>query len=198
MRRFALLILIALAASPAAAQFPGTPLVITMRVDGSVLRPGHSYYVAFSTDPSLLAGPRPDSTGWTHYLLLRDGRFYFGTVPQNRIGPFGFEQARSPVPYVFGQILDGGRGVQFTVNSGDLQAPSGPPVTIVKVNFVTLGADARVQSDALGPGNSDPVGYVSFDVRRDVFVPVTDPRGDETPRNPDLDVVGGEIRIGLP
>ncbi len=196
MRRWLLVAaLLGVVAAPARAQI-GATLVITLRVDGTVLRPGASYYVAFGTDPSLLGGPRPDGTGWTHYVLFRDGRFWFGTIPQATVGPIVFEQERPPVPIGTGQVLADGTGIRVSVNSADVGAAGTPPGGVVKVNLVTVDRDALVQSDALGMGRSDPLGFVAFDLRRDVFVPMSDPRGDATPPLADLDIVGGEIRIG--
>ena len=47
-----------------------------------------------------------------------------------------------------------------------------------------------------GPGATDRFGFVTVDLRRDLFVTVRDPRGDCP--DPNFDILGGEIRIVTP
>jgi hypothetical protein len=183
----------ALPARPLAAQ-AGPQLVITMTLAGPLQPAGGAYYLAFTVSDSLLQGPQPDSTNWTHYVVFRDGRFFFGVVPAQALQPFGFAVVRPPAPFLFGQVLPDGQGLRVSVPLADLRV--GPAVpTRVMVNFVTVDGASR-PLDALGPGANDRFGFVTVDLRRDLVIPVRDPRGDAP--QPAFDIVGGEIRVATP
>jgi len=65
----------------------------------------------------------------------------------------------------------------------------------VLINFVTVD-DSNRTLDALGPGASDRLGFVTVELRRDLFMTVRDPQGDAS--DPNFDITGGEIRIATP
>ncbi|MDR7482947.1 MAG: hypothetical protein QN183_14135 [Armatimonadota bacterium] len=188
-----LIALAPLALRPVAAQ-SGPQLVITMALAGPVQTTGGAYYIAFTVSDSLLQGPQPDSTNWTHYVVFRDGRFFFGVVPPQTVQPFGFVVIRPPAPFLFGQVLPDGQSLRVSVPLADLRVSPTPP-TRVMVNFVTVDGANR-PLDALGPGAGDRFGFVTVDLRRDLFVPVRDPRGDAPQAA--FDITGGEIRVATP
>lgn len=179
---------------PAAAQ-SGPQLTITVRLAGTVQDRGGAYYVAFTVSDSLLAGPQPDSTNWTHYVVYRNGRFFFGTVPAITVPqPFGFVAIRPPAPFIYGQVLPDRQALRITVALADLgigRASSGR----LKVNFVTVDEQNR-GLDALGPGANDRLGFVLMETRRELFKTVRDPRGDCP--DPNFDLLGGELQITTP
>ncbi len=172
----------------------GQQLVITMTVAGRVQDRGGAYYIAFAVTNSLLAGPQPDSTNWTHYIVYRDGRFFFGVVPPTTVRPFGFAAIRPPAPFLSGQVLPDGRGLQVSIPIADLRTGPALP-TRVLINFVTVD-EANRPLDALGQGASDQFGFVTVDLRRDSFVTVRAPRGNYP--DPNFDITGGDIRITTP
>lgn len=178
---------------PAAAQ-AGTQLAITVQFAAPVRPTGGVYYIAFTVDETLLRGPQPDSTDWTHYVLLRGGRFFFGRVPQAPYRPFGFEAIRPPEPFLFGEVLPDGRTIRARVPIASLQTGTAPPRR-VKVNVVTVDGRQR-PLDALGPGARDAFGFVTVEVPRDLFTTLVDPTGDAP--TPAFDIVGGEVRIATP
>ncbi|MBI3998866.1 MAG: hypothetical protein HY355_07510 [Armatimonadetes bacterium] len=196
MRWFGMLVVAALiaAATPPAGGQSGQQLVITMTVAGTIQDRGGTYYIAFTVSDSLLAGPQPDSTYWTHYVAYREGRFFFGVVPPTTVQPFGFVAIRPPAPFLFGTVFPDRRGLRVSVPVADLRIGPALP-TRVMVNFVTVDESNR-PIDALGPGASDRLGFVTIDLRRDQFLPVRDPVGDA--RDPNFDVTGGEIQITTP
>lgn len=200
MRRFpvlwAVVLVAALAAAPAlpAGAQTGQQIAITMTIAGSLQYRGGAYYIAFGVSDSLLLGPQPDSTNWTHYAVYRDGRFFFGTVPQITAPSFGFTVIRPPVPFLNGTVLPDGRTLQVVVSLADLRVGPVLPARVM-VNFVTVD-EANRPLDALGPGATDRFGFVTVDLRRDLFVTVRDPRGDCT--DPNFDILGGEIRLVTP
>jgi hypothetical protein len=155
---------------------------------------GGAYYIAFTVSDSLLQGPQPDSTNWTHYVVFRDGRFFFGVVPAQAVQPFGFTVMRPPAPFLFGQVLPDGHSLRVGVPLADLRVGAALP-TRVMVNFVTVDGSHR-PLDALGPGAGDRFGFVTVDLRRDLVTPVRDPRGDAP--LPAFDITGGEIRVATP
>src|SRR5437899_9810132 len=121
MRTVAIALLVALVlVGPAHAQV-GTQLVVTMNLAGPVKLTGGSYYIAFTVDDTILSGPQGDSSNWTHYVLYRGGRFFFGRVPATPVRPFGFEAIRPPEPYTFGQVAPGGRSLRVRVALSALQ-----------------------------------------------------------------------------
>jgi len=185
--------LVALLAAPLGAQ-SGPQIVITMSVAGTIQDRGGAYYIAFTVSNSLLAGPQPDSTYWTHYVVYRDGRFFFGTVPPVTAQPFGFTAIRPPAPFLFGQVLPDRRSLRVRVPLTSLQmGPSLP--TRLMVNFVTVD-DANRPLDALGGGVSDRFGFVTLDLRRDLFVTIRPPRGNRPDSN--FALQGGEIQVMMP
>ncbi|MDR7465325.1 MAG: hypothetical protein QN209_11655, partial [Armatimonadota bacterium] len=161
---------------------------------GPIRPSGGSYYIPFTVDESILRGPQPDSTNWTHYVLLRGGRFFFGRVPSVPYRPFGFEAIRPPEPFFFGELLPDGRTIRARVPLGSLQTDTVPP-SRVKVNVVTVD-DNQHPLDALGPGARDIFGFVTLEVPRDTFVTFTDPVGDAP--LPSFDIVSGDIRLAVP
>ncbi|MDR7559608.1 MAG: hypothetical protein QN141_14095 [Armatimonadota bacterium] len=183
----------ALMSGPAAGQ-AGPQLIITVQFAAPVRPAGGAYYIAFTVDETLLRGPQPDSTYWTHYVALRGGRFFFGRVPETPYRPFTFEAIRPPAPFLFAEVLPDGRAVRARVPLSSLQTGPTPP-TRVKVNVVTV--DEQYQPlDALGPGARDPFGFVTVDLRRDLFTALADPTGDAPV--PSFDITGGDIRTGTP
>jgi len=187
--------LLALLASPTVGDAQtGLQLVVTVAFSGPIRPAGGAYYIAFTVDESILRGPQPDSTNWTHYVLLRGGRFFFGRVPAVPYRPFGFEAIRPPEPFFFGEVLPDGRTIRARVPLASLQTDTLPPGR-VKVNVVTV--DDNLQPlDALGPGARDIFGFVTVEVPRDTFVTFNDPVGD-TPQ-PSFDIVSGDIRLTVP
>src|SRR2546421_10801194 len=112
----------------------GTQLIVTMNLAGPVKLTGGSYYIAFTVDDSILTGPQSDSSNWTHYVLYRQGRFFFGRVPPAPFRPFGFEAIRPPTPYLYGDVSPDRRSLQFRVALTALQ--TGPTLPLkIKGNF---------------------------------------------------------------
>src|SRR5437899_3986348 len=131
----------------------GTQLIVTMNLAGPVKLTGGSYYIAFTIDDSILTGPQSDSSNWTHYVLYRQGRFFFGRVPPAPFRPFGFEAIRPPTPYPYGEVSPDRRSLRVRVALADLQ--TGPTLSLkIKVNFVTVDENLR-PIDALGSGATD-------------------------------------------
>src|SRR5437667_1310905 len=180
-------------AAPARAQV-GTQLVVTMNLAGPVKLTGGSYYIAFTIDDSILAGPQSDSSNWTHYVLYRQGRFFFGRVPPAPFRPFGFEAIRPPAPYSYGEVSPDRKSLQVRVALADLQTGPTPPLKI-KVNFVTVDDNLHA-IDALGAGATDRFGFVTLDLRRDTFLMITDPTGDAPDQS--FDIIGGTLQVTTP
>ena len=180
-------------AAPARAQV-GTQLVVTMNLAGPVKLTGGSYYIAFTIDDSILAGPQSDSSNWTHYVLYRQGRFFFGRVPPAPFRPFGFEAIRPPAPYSYGEVSPDRKSLQVRVALTDLQ--TGPTLPLkIKVNFVTVDENLR-PIDALGSGATDKFGFVTLDLRKDTFLTITDPAADAS--DPSFNITGGSIQLTTP
>jgi len=180
-------------AAPARAQV-GTQLVVTMNLAGPVKLTGGSYYIAFTIDDSILAGPQSDSSNWTHYVLYRQGRFFFGRVPPAPFRPFGFEAIRPPAPYSYGEVSPDRKSLQVRVALTDLQ--TGPTLPLkIKVNFVTVDDQLR-PLDALGQGATDKFGFVTLDLRRETFLTLSDPAGDTS--DAAFDITGGTLQVTAP
>src|SRR5438128_7585956 len=180
-------------AAPARAQV-GTQLVVTRNLAGQVKLTGGSYYIAFTIDDSILNGPQSDSSNWTHYVLYRQGRFFFGRVPPAPFRPFGFEAIRPPTPYPYGEVSPDRRSLRVRVALADLQ--TGPTLPLkIKVNFVTVDENLH-PIDALGSGATDKFGFVTLDLRKDTFLTITDPTGDAT--DPSFDITGGSLQVTAP
>ena len=172
----------------------GTQLIVTMNLAGPVKLTGGSYYIAFTVDDSILTGPQSDSSNWTHYVVYRQGRFFFGRVPPAPFRPFGFEAIRPPGPYPYGEVSPDRKSLQVRVALTDLQ--TGPTLPLkIKVNFVTVDENLHA-IDALGAGAVDRFGFVTFDLRKDTFLTVTDPTGDAT--DPSFDITGGSVQLTTP
>lgn len=189
----ALAIVLAAGPSPTRAQV-GPQLLITVNLAGPVKEDGGEYFIAFNADNTILLGPRSDSSYWTHYVLYRERRFYFGEVPTTPSRPFDFLTIRPPQPYLLGQVLPDRRSLRVSVGLADLGVRVGAPAR-VKVNFLTVDESLK-PLDALGRGPGDPFGFVTMDLRKDTFVIVT-----HVPQNcpdPALCIVGGDIRIASP
>ncbi len=188
--------IVALAASgapPGVLAQAGPQLVITVNFADRIRPAGGAYYIAFNVDDSILLGPQPDSTNWQHYVVLRGGRFFFGTVPPAPYRPFGFETIRPPEPYAYGQILPDGRTMRVQVALSALQAT--PSLRQVKINIVTVD-DLLRPIDALGRGSDDRFGFVTLNLLRDTYVTFTDPVRDA--REPAFDITGGDIQVTTP
>src|SRR3989454_5428141 len=172
----------------------GTQLIVTMNLAGPVKLTGGSYYIAFTVDDSILTGPQSDSSNWTHYVLYRQGRFFFGRVPPAPFRPFAFEAIRPPTPYPYGEVSPDRKSLQVRVALADLQTGPTPPLKI-KVNFVTVDDNLHA-IDALGAGATDRFGFVTLDLRKQTYLTVTDPTGDAA--DPSFDVTGGDIQSTVP
>ncbi|MDR7419831.1 MAG: hypothetical protein QN178_13090 [Armatimonadota bacterium] len=181
-------------ATPLRAQ-SGPQAVITFSVVGTIQDRGGVYYIAFAVGDSLLAGPQPDSSNWTHYVVYRGGRFFFGTVPPSSTQPFSFVSVRPPAPFVYGQVLPDRKALRVSVPLSMLQVGPAPPRRFM-VNFVTTD-EANRPLDALGMGASDRLGFVTVTVGQDVYVPVRAPRGGTRP-DPNFAIAGGEIQLTTP
>ena len=194
MRTVAIAALVALVlVGPASAQV-GTQLIVTMNLAGPVKLTGGSYYIAFTVDDSILTGPQSDSSNWTHYVLYRQGRFFFGRVPPAPFRPFGFEAIRPPTPYPYGEVSPDRKSLQVRVALTDLQ--TGPTLPLkIKVNFVTVDENLH-PIDALGAGAGDRFGFVTLDLRKDTFLTLIDPTGDAS--DPSFDITGGSIQLTTP
>src|SRR5438128_234240 len=180
-------------AAPARAQV-GTQLVVTMNLAGPVKLTGGSYYIAFTVDDSILTGPQSDSSNWTHYVLYRQGRFFFGRVPPAPFRPFGFEAIRAPTPYPYGEVSPDRKSLQVRVALTDLQ--TGPTLPLkIKVNFVTVDDQLR-PLDALGSAAGDRFGFVTLDLRKDTFLTLIDPTGDAPDQS--FDIIGGTLQVTAP
>src|SRR5436309_7880073 len=172
----------------------GTQLIVTMNLAGPVKLTGGSYYIAFTVDGSVLTGPQSDSSNWTHYVLYRQGRFFFGRVPPAPFRPFGFEAIRPPTPYLYGEVSPDRRSLQIRVALTDLQ--TGPTLPLkIKVNFVTVDENLH-PIDALGAGAGDRFGFVTLDLRKDTFLTLIDHTGDDS--DPTFDITGGSIQLTTP
>ena len=194
MRTVAIALLVALVlVGPAHAQV-GTQLVVTMNLAGPVKLTGGSYYIAFTVDDSILTGPQSDSSNWTHYVLYRQGRFFFGRVPPAPFRPFGFEAIRPPAPYSYGEVSPDRKSLRVRVALAELQSGSTPPLKI-KVNLVTVDENLH-PIDALGSGAGDRFSFVTFDLRKDTFLTITDPTGDAP--DPAFDITGGSLQVTAP
>lgn len=172
----------------------GPQLLITMNLAGSVKPDGGEYFIAFTVDNTILLGPRSDSNYWTHYVLYRGGRFFFGRVPLRPYRPFDFLTIRPPQPYLFGQALPDGRSFQVSVALSDLGVTLGS-ATRIKVNFVTVDQYLK-PLDALGRGSGDPFGFITIDLSRDTYVTITH-QAQNCP-DPGFCITGGGIRVTTP
>jgi hypothetical protein len=115
-------------------------------------------------------------------------------VPSTPFRPFEFVAIRPPQPFLYGQVLNGGRTLRVRLALTDLlTTPTAP--TRVKINFVTVD-DQLKPLDALGQGTGDRVAFVTLDLRRDTYVPVSDRTGDAA--DPAFDITGGDIQVGIP
>ncbi|MDR7521535.1 MAG: hypothetical protein QN168_03630 [Armatimonadota bacterium] len=179
---------------PARAQ-SGPQVVITMAVVGTIQDRGGAYYIAFTVGESLLAGPQPDSTNWTHYIVYREGRFFFGIVPPTSLQPFGFTAIRPPAPFPFGQVLPDRRALRVNLPLTDLATGTALPTRFM-LNFVTTDELNR-PLDALGQGPGDRFGFVTVTVGRDVYLRIPPPMGRPRP-DPNFALAGGELRLTTP
>ncbi len=126
-------------------------------------------------------------------MLYRGGRFFFGQVPASPFRPFEFVAVRPPQPLLYAQALAGGRTLRARVALADLTTAA-PPARL-KINFVTVDDQLR-PLDALGQGTGDRFAFVTFDLRRDTYLPVLDRTGDAP--DPAFDITGGEIQVTTP
>ncbi len=193
-KTFIILLAVVIGGSRSVEAQVGPQLIITVNFADRVRPAGGSYYIAFTIDDTILLGPQSDSSFWTHYVLFRGGRFFFGRVPSTPFRPFGFEAIRPPEPYLFGQVLPDGRTIRVRVPLSALQVGIALP-TQVKVNFVTVDELLR-PVDALGQGAADRFAFVTLDLRKDTYVAITDPVRDAP--DPAFDITGGDIQVTTP
>ncbi len=197
MRRAAVGVLAVLAVlTPAYAQV-GTQLIVTMSLAAPVKLTGGSYYFAFTVDDTILTGPLSDSTNWTHYVVYRQGRFFFGRVPPvppAAFRPFGFEVIKPPEPYPYGDVSPDRSQLRVRIALSDLQTGPSLPLQI-KVNLVTVD-DLLRPLDALGRGATDRFGFVTLDLRRETYVTITHPAGGAP--DPSFSITGGSIQVTTP
>ena len=194
MRIVVVVLIVVLAAGGLANAQAGRQLIVTMQLAAPVKASGGAYYIAFTVDDAILTGPESDSTNWTHYILHRGGRFFFGRVPAAPFRPFEFVAVRPPQAFLFGHVLAGGKTLRVRVALSELQTTAAPPAR-VKINFVTVDDQLR-PLDALGQGTGDRFAFVTVDLRRDTYVPVSDRAGDAS--DPAFDITGGDIQVGTP
>jgi hypothetical protein len=188
----AVLVTLAALSVPVGAQ-SGRQITVTVQLAAPAKAVGGAYFVAFTVNDAILTGPEADSTNWTHYVLYRGGRFFFGQVPASPFRPFEFVAVRPPQPLYSGQVLGAGRTLRARVALTDLTA--GPPPARLKINVVTVDEQLR-PLDALGQGTGDRFAFVTIDLRRDTFVPILDRTGDAA--DPAFDVTGGDVQISTP
>ncbi len=172
----------------------GTQLAITMNLAGPAKIAGGAYFIALTINDTILRGPQADSSNWTHYILYRQGRFFFGLVPAAPFRPFEFVTIRPPQPLLSGQLLPDGRSLYVRVPLADLRVGPALP-TQIKVNFVTVDEVLR-PLDALGQGPTDRFGFVTLDLRKDTYLAVT-----HIARNcpdPAFCITGGNIQLTTP
>jgi len=177
---------------PARAQV-GPQMLITMNLAGPADTAGSAYFIAFTVSDSLLLGPQSDSTNWTHYVLYREGRFFFGMVPAAPFRPFQFLTIRPPQPFLYGTVARGGRMLTARVALSDLGLSLGSSARI-KMNFVTTDSYLK-PVDALGRGPGDQFGFVTIDLRRDRFLTI--PHAGRC-SDPGLCIAGGLVQITTP
>ncbi len=172
----------------------GPQLVITMTLAGPVKMTGGAYFVGLTVNDSILLGPQADSTYWTHYVVYREGRFFFGVVPSAPFRPFEFLTVRPPQPLLFGQVLPDGRSLRIRLALADLRV--GPTLpTRIKVNFVTVDEFLR-PLDALGKGPTDQFGFVTLDLRKDTYLALT--HTVQKCPDPAFCIAGGDIQLATP
>jgi hypothetical protein len=188
----AILVVFAALGAPAWGQ-TGRQVTVTVQLAAPAKLVGGAYFIAFTVNDAVLTGPESDSTNWTHYVLYRGGRFFFGQVPASPFRPFEFVAVRPPQPLLYGQALGGGRMLRARVALTDLT--TGPPPARLKINFVTVDEQLR-PLDALGSGTGDRFAFATIDLRRDTYVPVLDRTGDAA--DPAFDITGGEIQVTTP
>lgn len=173
----------------------GPQVIIGLSVMGTIQDRGGAYYIAFTVGDALLAGPQPDSTNWTHYVVYREGRFFFGTVPPAAAQPFSFVVVRPPAPFIYGQVLPDRKALRVSVPLTFLQVGPALPRRFM-VNFVTTD-EANRPLDALGMGADDRLGFVTVTVGQDVYVPIRVVRiGSRL--DPNFTIAGGEIQMTTP
>ncbi len=197
MRKAAVSMLAVLAVlTPAYAQI-GTQLIVTMSLAAPVKLTGGSYYFAFTINDAILTGPLGDSSNWTHYVVYRQGRFFFGQVPlvpPSTTRPFGFEAIRPPQPYAYGEVSPDRLQLKVRIALSDLQ--TGPsPLLKIKLNLATVDDQLR-PLDALGRGANDKFGFVTFDLHKQTFVTMTHPVGG--PIDQSFAISGGSIQVTTP
>lgn len=186
-------IVLAVALGSAVAQ-PVHVLVVTLSVAGTIQQgpDAGNYYIAFSTLPGMLRGPEPDGTGWTHYVLFQRGRFFF--APVRAIGPPPFRVTLPPQPYTRAWVMPDQKTLRVELPLNLLAAPRGGAVRQIKINAVTTDPTNRPY-DALGRGPDDPLGWVTFDLTRDLFRRWEQPQG----RAPaDYDIVELTVTVQVP
>ncbi len=151
------------------------------------------YYVAFSTLPGLLSGPAPSGENWTHYALYYRGRFFFAARRTVDLPPALFRTTLPPEPCNCGNVGPDRRSLLVEVPLRRL-VETGPLRGPIKVNAVTTDRWNR-PLDAMGRGPQDPVGFVTFDLARDLVVRREAPAGNAPPS---YDIVGLEVTLRVP
>ncbi len=181
--------------SAAVAQPDGRLVAVRVQLAGAVEDGPEAgrYYVAFSTVPGLLSGPTPTGENWTHYALYYRGRFFFAARRTVDLPPSLFQTTLPPEPCNCGTVSPDRRSLLVEVPLRRL-ADSGPLPGRVKVNVVTTDRWNR-PLDALGRGLQDLVGFVTFDLSRDLVVRQEARAGNAPPA---YDVVGVEVTVRVP
>lgn len=172
-------------------------LVVTATVAGTVQdgAAAGNYYIAFSTQPGLLTGPEPTGENWTHYVLYQRGRFFFAAMRSIDQPPFLFRTTLPPEPYTRGTVSPDRKTLRVEIPLG-LFSPQGraQEVRVIKINAVTTDPTNR-PLDALGRGAQDALGFVSFDVVRELFRRFEAPAGNAPA---DYDIVELTVSVQVP
>lgn len=182
--------------APAAGQV-SRMLVVTATVAGTIQDgPGAgNYYIAFSTLPGVLAGPEPTGDGWTHYVLYQRGRFFFAAMRSIDLPPSPFRTTLPPEPYYRGSVSADRKTLRVEIPLTLFATQGSTQETRqIKINVVTTDPTNR-PLDALGRGPADPLGFVTFDLERELFRRFQAPSGNAPP---DYDVIEGTVTVTVP
>lgn len=182
--------------APAAGQ-ASRMLVVTAAVAGTIQdgAGAGNYYIAFSTLPGVLVGPEPTGEGWTHYVLYQRGRFFFAAMRSIDLPPSPFRTTLPPEPYNRGSVSGDRKTmrVEIPLTLFSVQGRA-QEIRQIKINVVTTDPTNR-PLDALGRGPTDPLGFVTFDLERELFRRFEAPSGNAPA---DYDVVEGTVTVTVP
>jgi hypothetical protein len=176
-------------------------LVVTATVAGTIQDgPGAgNYYIAFSTRPGVLAGPEPTGEGWTQYVLYQRGRFFFAGMRSIDLPRSSFRTTLPPEPYDRGSVSGDRKTMRVELPLALFSAQGRvqgmvAEIRQIKINVVTTDPTNR-PLDALGRGPTDPLGFVTFDLERELFRRFEAPSGNAPP---DYDVIEGTVTVTVP